>query len=160
MTIEPQMLEAVIALVCGREPGGAFAADLARVLDQREEVLPWVVLRCRAFDDDAEVQARLKTLAAAGNRPNRQRAHGAVIDPQSHQRARDVETALGAMIAAKIAGAGQADTVGALLHAENRTLPGRPGYDFRRRIAEFAPDPVEEMAPEAEAGTLGGSEPI
>jgi hypothetical protein len=151
MTIEPEMLEAVIALVCGREPGGVFAADLARVLDQRDEVLPWVVLRSHAFDDDAEVQERLKALAAAGNRPNRQRPPAAVIDPQSYQRARDVETALGALIAANIAGARHADTVGALLHAENRTLPGRPGYDFRRRIAEFAPAPVVEMAVEAEA---------
>jgi hypothetical protein len=158
MTIEPAMLQSVITLVLGREPGDAFVADLARVLDQRDEVLPWVVLRSRAFDDDAEVQAQLRALAAAGNRPNRQRPHRAVIEPQSYQRARDVETALAAMIAANIAGAAQADTIGALLHAENRTLPGRPGYDFRRRIAEFAPDPAEALAVEADVTAQGGSE--
>lgn len=105
MTIEAQMLQSVITLVLGRDPDAAFAADLARVLEQRDEVLPWVVLRSHAFDDDPEVHARLKALAALGNRPSRPRPPGAVIEPQAFQRARDVETALAAMIAANVAGA-------------------------------------------------------
>lgn len=146
MSIEPEMLAAIIRLVLGRDPGQMLVADLARVLDQRDEVLPWLVLRQRVFDADPKVQARLKALSAAGNCATRHRPHGAAITPESYQQARDVEAALGAMIAANIAGAEHADMIGALLHAENRTLPGRPGYDFRRRIAEFAPAPVGEFA--------------
>lgn len=150
MSVEPEMLGAILRLVLGRDPGQALVADLARVLDQRDEVLPWLVLRQRVFDADPEVQARLKTLSAAGNCATRHRPHGTTITPETYQRAREVEAALGAMIAANIAGADHADTIGALLHAENRTLPGRPGYDFRRRIAEFAPAPEPVLTPEAD----------
>lgn len=150
MTIEPKMLGATIALVLGRNPGQPLVSELARVLELQEEVLPWLVLRQGAFDGDAEVQSRLSALAAAGNRPSRQRPAGPIIAADTYARKRDVEAALGAMIADNIAGTDHADTLGAMLHAHNSTLPGRPGYDFRRRIAEFAPEQDARVEAETE----------
>jgi hypothetical protein len=150
MTVEPETLGAVIALVLGRKPDKALVADLARVLDQREEVLPWLVLRQGAFADDADVLARLHALAGAGNRASHHRPAGPVMAPETHARKRDVEVALGRMIADNIAGTGHSDAIGAMLHAHNATLPGRPGYDFRRRIVEQAPVPDPTVAADGE----------
>lgn len=150
MTVDPEMLGATIALVLGRKLNKPMIDELARVLEQQEEVLPWLVLRQAAFDGDAEVQTRLRALAATGNRPSRHRPDGPVVDPAGHARQREIELALGRMIADNIAGKKHADTIGALLHAHNTMLPGRPGYDFRRRIVEFAPEP--EVVTEGEDG--------
>ena len=137
--VDPETLGAVIALVLGRQPGKPLVGELARVLEQHDEVLPWLMLRQGAFDGDGEIQARLAAAAAAGNAPMRQRPDGPVIAPESYVRNRDIETAMARMIADNIAGTDRADALGALLHAHNNTLPGRPGYDYRRRIAERAP---------------------
>lgn len=154
MTIDPEMLGATIALVLGRTPAMALVGDLARVLEQQEEVLPWLVLRQAAFAGDREVETRLKALAGGGNRPLRLRPDPTVIDPESPARKREIEAVLGAIIADNLAGSGCADALGGLLHAHNATLPGRPHYDFRRRIVEQAPQlevPDDIAEPEAES---------
>jgi hypothetical protein len=133
----------------GREPDPVLVTDLAHVLEAREEVLPWLVLRQGAFADDPEALTTLKALAAAGNRPSRQRPDAPVLAPETPGLYRDAETALRDLIAQNLAGSAHADTLGAILHAHNSTLPGRPDYDFRRRIIELAPEP--EPAVDAEA---------
>ena len=139
MTVDTELLHAAVALVLGRTPGKALTHELGRVLDQQEEVLPWLILRENAFADDADVQGRLRALAAAGNRPTRQRPAGPVVAICTPVVKREIEEALGGIIADNVAGSDRADAIGALLHIQNSTLPGRPGYDFRRRIVELAP---------------------
>jgi len=165
MTIEPAALGSAIALVLGRDPDTALLGELARVLARQEEVLPWLVLRQHAFDDDPEILDRLRALAAAGNRPSRHRPDGPVQSPAAYALKRDVEAALGAMIAENVASADRADGLGALLHAHNRTLPGRPDYDFRRRIVErgplaaIVPEDDDASAAEPAAGTISAASP-
>jgi hypothetical protein len=147
MTVEPAWLGSTIALVLAREPDPALIADLAQVLEAREEVLPWLVLRQHAFADDPGVSGALKQLATTGNRPSRHRPDGPILAPKALALERDAEAALHDLIATHIAGSPTAETLGAILHAHNHTLPGRPAYDFRRRIVELAP--VPEPEPEA-----------
>jgi hypothetical protein len=148
MTLEPGWLGGTLALVLARAPAPALIADLARVLEAREEVLPWLVLRQHAFADDPAVCNALTTAAAAVNRPSRHRPDGALMAPETLALERDAEAALRDLIATHIAGAPTADTLGAILHAHNQTLPGHPAYDFRRRITERAPAPEPEPAPD------------
>jgi len=141
VTIEPAWLGGVIALVLGRKPDTALVDELARVLAAREEVLPWLMLRQGAFADDPEVVRQLGTLAAQANRPSPRRPAGPVLHPERIGLERDTEAGLRTMIAENIARGDLADALGATLHRHNRTLPGCPGYDFRRRIVERAPEP-------------------
>lgn len=147
MKIEPDWLGDMIALVLGRKPDPALLAVAARLLEQREEVLPWLVLRQSAFADDPELLGRLKTLAAAGNRPSPHRPAGQELAPEAIELNRQVEATLRALIADNLAGQDRADTLGAILHRHNQTLPGGPTYDFRRRIMETAPEPDQGALP-------------
>jgi hypothetical protein len=148
MTIEPEWLGGVIALVLGRKPDTALVSQLARVLEAREEVLPWLMLRQGAFADDPEILGHLKALAAQGNRASQHRPAGPVVPPERLGMERDTEHTLRELIADNVARADLADDLGATLHRHNRTLPGRPGYDFRRRIVERAPEPKPAPEPE------------
>lgn len=139
MTIEPEWLGSVIALVLGRKPDTALIDELASLLAAREEVLPWLMLRQGAFADDPEIVRYLRTLAAQANRPSHQRPAGPVLHPQRPALERNTEAMLRTLIGEDVARTDLAQALGATLHHHNRTLPGRPGYDFRRSIVERPP---------------------
>jgi hypothetical protein len=141
MTVAPGWLGGVIALVLGRKPDTALVRELARVLETREEVLPWLMLRQGAFADDPEIVRHLKALAAHSNRASHHRPPGPAVPPERLAMDRATEKALHDLIAQNVAQADLANDLGATLHRHNHTLPGRPDYDFRRRIVEHGPEP-------------------
>jgi len=147
MTIDRDWLGCAIMLVTGRQPDDAVLGQIARVLDTREEVLPWLVLRQHAFADDHEVTDRLCALAATAPRMSNHRPGVAPIDPAALPLQRAAETLLGDLIARNTAERASADTLGAALHLHNCLLGYDPAYDFRRRIVECAPIVAEEPEP-------------
>lgn len=148
MTIDRQWLSGIVALTLGRQPETTLIEEVAATLETREEVLPWLLLRQGAFADDREVLARLADLAAQTNRVSRHRPSGPVLCPDAVERHRLAELTLRDMVAQNVASSDLADTIGAILHRQNRSVSGRPGYDFRRRIAERFPEPMHEPVAE------------
>lgn len=115
MTLDPLWLREAITLTLGRAPDQAQAIDIARVLEAREEVLPWLVLHHGAFSGDESIMKQLRSVAQTGNRASRRRPQGQTIAPAGQQLERDAETALARLIAANLVGSDPADTSDATL---------------------------------------------
>jgi hypothetical protein len=157
MTIDAQWLNDVIALVLARQPETALTEDLASVLETREEVLPWLILRQGAFADDPEIRAQLHALAVQARGAASPRPAAPPLCPHAIARDLQAEGVLRALVAHAIDSTALADTLGALLHRHNQALSGHAGYDFRRRIAEIAPPTPEDRtdAPVAVESSAG-----
>ena len=147
MTIERDWLNGVIELVLGRSIEPQLLDQIAEVLETPEEVLPWLMLRQGVFAEDPDISAHLKAVAAQASQVLLQRPAGPVVCPDVVERHGLAERTLGDLVAQNIAGASFADHLGAILHRQNQACSGRPGYDFRRRIAEPLPNALTMPGP-------------
>jgi len=143
MLIDRDWLTGIVALLLGRQIDDALAGELAQLLEQRDEVLPWLILRQHAFADDPAIQALLHSHAAQTNRPATRRPPAPAVPPDTAARQRALRSALDQAIAQAVAASTLNATIGTLLHHENRTLAGTPAYAFRHRISEYPPAPIE-----------------
>ena len=139
MTIDPQWLNDVIALVLARQPETAMIHELATVLELRDEVLPWLILRQGAFADDPQIRAQLEHLSHQPRGATSHRPAAPALCAQAIERDHLAEHVLRALVAQSTDSTALADTLGGLLHRHNQLRSGSAGYDFRRRIVEQAP---------------------
>jgi hypothetical protein len=140
MAIRPEFLGAAIEMVLGRRADADLIADLAQMLDDPLEVLPWLVLRQGAFAGDSAIVEQLHALAAVANRASPARPWAGVVVPEVQAMDRMLEQGLRDLIADGAARTDLTDTIGSLLHRRNAALSGGPGYEFRRRIVEPGPE--------------------
>ncbi|KAB7648368.1 hypothetical protein [Polymorphobacter fuscus] len=102
MSIEPQRLRAAIQLVSGSAPLETECARLGRTLGVIEEVLPWLVLRCNAFEDAPAFATSFSTEAKRVALPATRRQTSRVSSVARLNAERHVEAALGTLIADNI----------------------------------------------------------
>lgn len=151
LRLDPALVGETLALVLGVTPEPAFIDELARVLDNREELLAWVVLRQRGLDGYPEVMAALREQAARRTTPQTRRDLSRPYALHARQIERDAEEALRQRIAEDLALSDLTDEIGALLHRLNEARPGDPGYAYRRHVVEVAPPPPPPAPPPAPA---------
>jgi hypothetical protein len=151
MLIERDWLTGVIALVLGRQPGVALTDELAQVLEQREEVLPWLILRQGAFADDPAIMAVLHQHAAQISHAATRRPPAPPIAVDAITSDRALHGAMTQVIADAVAATALTSEIGALLHHHNQAIAGTHAYSFRRRIIEY-PQPAisQQMEPTAD----------
>ena len=139
MALDPAWLTRAIALATGRAIPADQAAALARVLDNRDEVLPWLTLRAAAFADEPAITAALHAQAARITRPRtarRSALHSATALAEANRLA---DEAIRQIVAENVDRARLGEELNGLLSRANEAGAGLPGYDFARHIGRVPP---------------------
>lgn len=134
MTIEPRDLSDAVALFLGRTIDPALAGEIALMLAQPQELLPWLALRQGAFDTLPDVVAALGEAAAGAARPATRRPPCLSLSAPQITLTRDIHDALRQLVAENVERTSLAQEVNDLLSTLNETRPGAPDYEFHRRV--------------------------